>query len=408
MRYLLSYSLLTLAITASHCTPDATTDPPPPRQYLVIANERGLRGGFIDQANILTLEDSTLHVASALNPNFNRRYPVRGGKIIHGTTAEEHWSIQDNESDTITLTDPVNDNKHTLLRLATVDSLPGLSDFLVGRELTQPSDAPVNRSGKVSFLFRVTPDDRHCFVVRRYTQQYYHDDEDETPEPVPLTLREQEPESWRIDRRFNQPLLVFTNDGVNHRVVLLDSLTQAPARLSGRAISSMSFKPRPWVVQPTDTVPGRHLLTELPDVSQPISDGAILAAARPKLYGRFSGSRREGNQGTSMVDLEYESLTIDIDPGGHHTISTAGRVLTEGPLRLHPTAPYLISGDGCTIDNYYAYTLAGDTLSLRIPVRVTREITDVKYESYAPGGRVEQYTFEEWLPRFLLNNHILK
>jgi len=198
------------------CSPAPNPPPPPVNEYLVVGNDKGFRDDFINQANIVTVNDSSITVRSF--------------------------------QDTIALVDTSRATTFYLRRLNRVDSLPGTLGLLVSGELKRKFAASASFIPHVNYVFNDMGQGAGCLINRSYyphldwTTMRGVADKDAMPEIEYYVRRSEMSSLWRLYTRFAQPILVYKNYKNGLTVVPLDSLSVNGDTLHGHAISDRSFK----------------------------------------------------------------------------------------------------------------------------------------------------------------------
>ncbi len=411
---LLALALAGLFACASE--PNSPPPPPPVNEFLVVGNDKGFRDDYINQANLVTLNnDSSLSVRSLRSADNVRKYPIINGYLEGGTDPALHWQFGTIGQDTITLTDTSRASTFYLHRLRRVDSIPEALPLLTSGELNNGGPTIIDFRQIQNYVFNDMGQQAGCLITRSYfgvrdwTTMTGNADRTALPK-VEYYRRNDTPSSvWRLYERFAQPILVYDNYKSGLTVMPLDSVSANLDTLYGHSLSDRSFK----------LAEGRKFVRA--DTSAKQRMAAVLAAlpAKPdrvdlmpeklRQQHRRRWEKTEGlKEKLTIFEDDIAGLNISFSGNNQLSFGNDDKVLVTSSYRFHPSAPYLVVEDECNNDAYWHYELHEDSLTLRIPLRLELLSTDEKplvlnvdgKEITMPPGR--WYTNEEWRGSYYL------
>lgn len=392
------------------CGDDSPTVLPPVNEYLVVGNDRGFRDDFINQANLITVYDSSIAVRSLRSVENVRKYPIVNGYVMGGSDPALHWAIDSIGQDTISLLDTSRSTTFYLHRLSRVDSLPTAGELLTSGEIISPAFSFFQNSIE-SLVFNDMGQGAGCLIERSYfpyldwTKISGSSDPREMPEVEYYVRSEAPPTLWRLYGRFAQPILVRDAQGKGMTVSMLDSVSVNGDTLYGYSINDRSFKnfSALKLIRSNTTSLTASQLQLLPQ--RPVYVEEPPAAARKQHRRRWPNDERDEDY-LAVFEEDLPELSLRFN-GDDLTLSAGERTLASRPYRMHETAPYLIVGDECDPNAHWHYRVHGDSVTMRIPLRVEfseiGEATTVKMNGQdvtVPAGR--WYAAEEWKATFLL------
>lgn len=410
------FLLLILAFAGfSTCSPDADLPPPPVNEFLVVGNDKGFRDDYINQANIVTVNDSSLTVRSLRSVDNARAYPIVNGYLEGGADPALHWRFSTIGQDTITLTDTSRASTFYLHRLRRVDSIPEAIGLLTSDELNTGGDALTSLTGPSNYVFNDMGQGAGCLINRSYygyrdwTKMLGNSEVSAMP-AVEYYLRNGSQSSlWRLYERFAQPILVYDNYKNGMTVIPLDSVSLGGDTLYGRSVSDRSFRSfnnYKLVRAGTGTMGlSADVLAALPATPDRIEMMPLKARKRHR-------RRWEDTEGIQNALTIYEDdlagLSLEFSGTDKLTFRNDGATLVSERYRFHETAPYLVVGDECDTGAYWHYEFQGDSLTFRVPLRVEMVINDLSpqvielngKEVIIPAGR--WYVDEEWRATYFI------
>jgi len=410
------FLLLLLVILAGlyACSPAPDLPPPPINEYLVVGNDKGFRDDYINQANIVTVNDSSVTVRSLKSVDNFRNYPIVNGYVEGGADPKLHWQFTNLGRDTITLTDTSRANNFYLRRLSRVDSLPGVLDLLMSGEVKSwNAQRTVSRMHN-SYVFNDMGQAAGCVISRSYypymdwTTMRGVTEEDATPK-IEYYMRRSAPGSlWRLYTRFAQPILVRKNYKNGLTVMPLDSLSINGDTLYGHSITDQSFKF--WHdlrLYRTDSNAADVLPTLLASLPAETAKVEVLPTEARNRYRRRWEKNENPADYITVYGEDLEGLQLGFSGQDQLKLMVDGTEIFSGNYRLHSTATYLIVGEECENDAYWHYERHGDSLTFRVPLRVEQpfeeEVNTYKVngkEVTIPAGR--WYANEEWRGTYLV------
>ncbi|WP_157501240.1 hypothetical protein [Lewinella sp. 4G2] len=392
------------------CTNPVAPETAEREQYIVISNDLGLRGGFIDQGNIITWEDAGITVTSAMDPNYVRKYALQDSLIVEGDAPSDYWSWQRKSAETITVYDPAAQNRHTLLQLRNYKPAVNLDSALRHAAL-RPLAAPerfalqkesvdyyvpmengkgcvVNKSYRIGFLQRQVKDG-----VLNMGEDFYQ-------------LNEGKGQIYRVRNEFIQPILATEYGEANHRVLLIDSISTDPLTIIGRRVNTSSFG-RPQEVALSALVTNTsQIISDLSDFQGQTSPLISTVKEKRSEWASVSFSGDEARRGIYLPDFETQELTLRLEGQNGYSILTPDRTIATGSLSAHPSAPVLRSGDTCDPNHYVTYVVSGDSLTLKFPLRVHLPMNMEKQVGSVSGNEAVMYTYEEFAATFVKNRAV--
>ena len=404
------------------CSSGADLSPSPPvNEFLVVGNDKGFRDDYINQANLVTLNDSSLSVRSLRSADNVREYPLRNGYLEGGSDPALHWRFDTIGRDTITLTDTSRTSTFYLHRLRRVDSLPGALPLLTSGELNTGSIAPADFRQVSNYVFNDMGQGAGCMInrsyygVRDWTKMVGNSDRTAMPEIeyyVPTGARSS---VWRLYKRFAQPILVYDNYLSGLTVMPLDSLSANRDTLYGRSLSDRSFKLRPGrkLVRQGSGVErvSAEILAELPDKP----DRVEVMPNKVRLQNRRRWEKAEGiTEELILFEEDLAGLSLQFTGKDQLSFGNDDKVLVSTTYRFHDSAPYLVVGDECETNAYWHYELRGDSITFLVPVRVEvirenekPQVMDINgKEQVIPVGR--WYFDEEWRATYFVGDALSK
>lgn len=400
------------------CSSDAELPPPPPppvNEFLVVGNDKGFRDDYINQANLVTLNENSLSVRSLRSVDNVREYPLVNGYLEGGSDPALHWRFDTIGQDTITLTDTSRASTFYLHRLRRVDSLPDALPLLTSGELNSGSAVPSNFRQVSNYVFNDMGKRAGCLITRSYlgvrdwTKMTGNSDRNAMPEIEYYMRTGGRSSIWRLYERFAQPILVFDNYKAGLTVMPLDSLSANLDTLYARSLSDHSFK----------LTEGRKLVRSISGTERPSVEVVTGLQAEPdrvevmpdKIRDRHR-RRWEKTEGIAekltVFEDDLAGLSLKFIGKDQLSLSNGNKVLVSTAYSFHDSAPYLVVGDECESGAYWHYELAGDSLTFLVPMRVELMVTDEKpsvmdingKEITIPVGR--WYIEEEWRATYFL------
>jgi len=398
------------------CSPAPNPPPPPVNEYLVVGNDKGFRDDFINQANIVTVNDSSITVRSLKSADNFRNYPIVNGYVEGGTKPELHWRFTRVGQDTIALVDTSRATTFYLRRLNRVDSLPGTLGLLVSGELKRKFAASASFIPHVNYVFNDMGQGAGCLINRSYyphldwTTMRGVADKDAMPEIEYYVRRSEMSSLWRLYTRFAQPILVYKNYKNGLTVVPLDSLSVNGDTLHGHAISDRSFKSwSDFRLFRTDV----SVADQLPDLLALLSAKPEKVEVLPtKVRNKYRRNWEKGEDPTDFITVyeeDLENLQLSFSGKDQLKLLVDGAEIFSASYSFHPTTPYLIVGEKCEDDAYWHYERHGDSLTFRVPLRVEMPFTEeVRTQVFDSNGKEitfpasRWYATEEWRGTYLL------
>ena len=409
--------LMALAFAGLFSCSSEPDGPPPVNEYLVVGNDKGFRDDFINQANLVTVSDSSLAVRSLRSADNVRTYPIVNGYLEGGADPALHWRYDTIGQDTITLTDTSRANVFYLHRLRRVDSIPTALGLLTSGELTSHAGAVVPDNGDIgnNFVFNDMGQAAGCLINRGYygyrdwTKMVGNAESGAMP-PVEYYLRSGNRSSlWRLYRRFVQPILVYDNYNSGLTVIPLDSVSAGRDTLYGRSITDRSFRIREDVrLYRRDTSRGEldaEYFTALPD----LPDRVERTPEKIKLRHRRRWEEAYGlEEKLTIYEDDMAGLRLLFLAGNRLVLRNDEKVFLSTEYTLHESAPYLVVEDQCDNNAYWHYSVTDDSLTLRVPLRVDvtppngkPEVMEINGKKITiPAGR--WYINEEWRATYAL------
>ncbi len=392
------------------CSSEVDQLPPPPvNEFLVVGNDKGFRDDFINQANLVTLNDSSLSVRSLRSADNVRKYPLVNGYVEGSSDPALHWRFDTIGQDTITLTDTSRASTFYLHRLRRVDSLPAALGLLTSGELKNGGTSERSFRHTSNYVFNDMGQQAGCMITRSYygyrdwTKMKGNSEINAMPE-VEYYLRSGGKSSiWRLYERFAQPILVYDNYKGGLTVIPLDSISGNLDTLYGRSLSDRSFKlveGRKFVRQNSDLKRlSAEMMTELP--AKPDRVEVMPDKVRDRHRRRWE--KVEGlKEKLTLFEDDLAGLNLSFSGKDQFVFSNGDKTILSTNYRFHDSAPYLIVGDECENDAYWHYEFHEDSLTFRIPLRLELVVEDEKprvmdingKQVTIPVGR--WYAEEEW------------
>lgn len=413
MHHLILPALVGLFLFVS-CGTDAPVPPPPVNEYLVVGNDRGFRDDFINQADHVTVFDSSLRVRSLLAADSYRDYPIVNGYVQGGTDPVLHWEYGTIGQDTISVRDTSRNSTFYLRRMNRVDSLPRAVELLTSGELTSGTPGPAFGFQR-NYVFNDLGQNAGCLVTRSYygyrdwTSMRGNSKPGAMPEVEYYIRSGDSGNLWRMYTRFAQPVLVYNNSKNETTVISLDSMSANQDTLYGRSITNRNFSVIGSVrfVRPS----ARPVLTAQQLMNLP-ADPLVVELLPDKVHGqhrhRWEKDEDPEQYLTAFPD-ELDKLRLRFPSPDRLVFGTEEKDLLATDYRFHDTAPYLIVGDECDDPAYWHYERSGDTLMVRVPLRIDlpndRQPTVMTVngkEITIPPAR--WYAEDEWRASYLLGD----
>lgn len=411
MHHLILPALVGLFLFVS-CGTDAPDGLPPVNEYLVVGNDLGFRDDFINQADHITVLDSSLRVRSLLSADSYRDYPIVNGYVQGGTNPLLHWEYGTIGKDTVTVRDTARNCIFYLRRMNRVDSLPRAVDLLTSGELFAGVSARAF-GYQQNHVFNDLGQNAGCLVMRNY---YGYRDwssirssgkPDTIPEVLYYVRSGGNGSLWRMYTRFSQPILVYSNYKAEMTVIPLDSMSADQDTLYGWSINNRSFNHIGTAAfvraSPRPELPFQQLLN-LP--AAPLSVEMLPTKIHEQHRRRWDNDEDQEQYLTAYPD-ELDELHLRFPSPDRLVFGTNDKDLLATDYRFHDTAPYLVVGDECDHLAYWHYERSGDTLTLRIPLRIDLPnnqqptvMTVNGKEITIPPGR--WYAEDEWRASYLL------
>lgn len=413
MHHLILPALVGLFLFVS-CGTDAPAPPPPVNEYLVVGNDRGFRDDFINQADHVTVFDSSLRIRSLLAADSYRDYPIVNGYVQGGNDPLLHWKYGTVGNDTITVRDTARNSTFYLRRLGRVDSLPAVVDLLTSGELRNGEGPARNFGYRQNRVFNNLGQNAGCLVMRDYygyrdwTSIRSSEKSDTMPEVLYYLRSGGDGGSiWRMYSRFSQPILVYRDSKSQLTVIPLDSLSANRDTLYGWSVNNRSFNyigRTVFIRAAARTELSPRQLLDLP--AAPLSVELQPTKIRDQHRHRWEKDEDPEQYLTAYPD-ELNDLQLRFPGPDRLIFGTGEKDLLTAEYRLHDTAPYLVVGDECDDLAYWHYERSGDTLMVRIPLRIhvpveqkTEYMTVNGKEIAIPPSR--WYARDEWRASYLL------
>lgn len=356
-----SFLLLFLSLIITSCSNNTSDVPQPPSEWVVIGNDLGFRNEFIDMANVVRLSDSSLTVYSVAYPDVALKFPIRDSVVIG--SPDKKWQLTTAGPDSLLLHDTVQDNRYHLLRLKDYTPQENVWKVLSGSRFSGHSyidDKTFAFEGK-------DPTEPNCYVSHR-TRIW---------EGQRRPMRQKDG-FWRLDQRFSQPILLYTQGQSDHYVTLIDSV-DSQAGIQGQLL--INSRPNPLVMQRDTLRPIRDTMN-MEVLGQRIaqmdfSEVEVKPMIDPAIDNRWrvSWDGSELEEVLSTNDFEVTDLRLFLQ-GGTYSITSAENELAAGKFELHPVYPYLILESSCANDFYLPLATTENELKITMPLRI--RLTDKK------------------------------
>ena len=414
MKPLLLLSILAVAgLYACSSAPDSL--PPPVNEYLVVGNDKGFRDDYINQANLVTINDSSITVRSLKSVDSYRDYPIVNGYVEGGADPKLHWKMSVIGQDTIALRDTSRQSTFYLRRLARVDSLPPALGLLTSGELKTMG---VGRPGlRSNYVFNDMGQSAGCLINRGYfpytdwTKMSENSDIKAMPEAEYYVRRGRPSSLWRLYTRFAQPILVTKNYVDGLIAVPLDSLSLNGDTLYGHSVSDLSFKSwNDFHIFRADSIAAGLTPSLLATLSAEAVKTEVMPAKARNQHRRRWEKGEDPAKYLTVYEGDLDNLRLKFSGTDRLNLMTGGTELLSRNYRLHPTAPYLIVGEECDNDAYWHYELHGDSVTFRVPLRVEVNIDERQRTTYLDGKGNEVaipvgrwYALDEWRATYLLS-----
>lgn len=219
------FTLLFLSVIITSCTNEIVETSQLPSEWVVIGNDLGFRNEFIDMANVVRLSDSNLTVYSVAYPDVALKFPIRDSIVIG--SSDKKWQLTTAGPDSLLLHDTVQNNRYHLLRLKNYQPQENVWELLTKNRFTGPFYGDYKE-----FVFEGSDTSAaNCYVAHLMHTRW--------GELRPVRLKDG---FWRLDQRFNQPLLLYTLGQGDHYVTLIDSV-DAVSGIQGQLI--INSRPNP-------------------------------------------------------------------------------------------------------------------------------------------------------------------
>jgi len=404
------------------CSPSPPAPQPPVNEYLVVGNDKGFRNDYIDQTNLVTIDDNSVTVRSLRSADNARSYPIVNGYVEGGADPRLHWRMSTLGNDTIALLDTSRSTSFYLKRLHRVDSLPGVVGLLTSGELVNGKVGTKQFVSRRNYVYLDMGQGAGCLIDRGYFP-YFDWSKAEGKPSVSSRLdaehyvRMSTPGSlWRLYNRFAQPILVHQNEKYGLRVMPLDSISEEGDTLYGHAISDISFKQRNKLLLCRSASAAAEVTPSI--LSALAAAPAKVHVAPAKVRNQYRHRWEKGEDATDFITVYEEDLKemrLQFSAPDRLELMVGDAEIFSHTYRLHSTAPYLVVGEECENDAYWHYELHGDSLTFRVPVRVELPVNNQEPVTIVDGNGKEisipvgrWYAVDEWRGTYVLNSAELK